>query len=137
MCYMHTSKYVTFSVGFPFSTSSLLTCYVKPNLYIHFPGQNAIWKKSPIISLYINYTGEDKEMDYRATRLIHTSFWLVSLVIVTMYSGNLVAALATQNVKYPFTNVNELAQDNQYKITARAGGAHINFLQVSGVHNVF
>ena len=76
-------------------------------------------------------------MSYRATRLVHTSFWLVSLVIVTIYSGNLVAALATQNVKYPFTTVNELAEDTQYKIAVLAGGAHASFLQVTGVHELF
>ena len=47
------------------------------------------------------------------------------------------AALAIQNVKYPFTTVDELAEDTQYKIAALAGGAHASLLQVTGVHELF
>ena len=55
------------------------------------------------------------------------------LVIVTTYSGNLVAALATQRVKLPFTTINELAEDTKYQITISKGGAHQTLLQVKSI----
>ena len=42
----------------------------------------------------------------------------MSLVIVTTYTGNLVAALATQHVKLPFRTLEELADDKEYSLTA-------------------
>ena len=41
----------------------------------------------------------------------------MSLVIVTTYTGNLVAALTTQHVKLPFRNLEELADDKEYSLT--------------------
>ena len=50
--------------------------------------------------------------------------------MATSYSGNLVAALATQNVRLPFKTLDELAEDNLYTLKIRVGGVHQSLLQV-------
>ena len=50
--------------------------------------------------------------------------------MATSYSGNLVATLATQNVRLPFKTLDELAEDNLYTLKIRVGGVHQSLLQV-------
>ena len=72
-------------------------------------------------------------MGTRSSRIVWVSFWLVFLVIMTTYSGNLVAALATRHIKLPFTTIDELAEDTTYKITISQGSSHQTLLQVKSI----
>ena len=47
----------------------------------------------------------------------------MSLVIMTTYGGNLVAALATQHVNLPFRTLEELANDKDYSLTTPNGSS--------------
>ena len=49
-----------------------------------------------------------------STRLIVTSWWLFCLVILASYVGNLVAFLAVEQQKIPFTNLHGLLQQEEY-----------------------
>ena len=53
---------------------------------------------------------------------------MVSLITVTSYCGNLVAALTTQHVHLPFKTLDEFAEDNKYSISLIKG---------SSVHTLF
>ena len=55
---------------------------------------------------------------------------MVSLVIVTAYMGNLVAAHVSQHVKLPFRTLEELAEDDQYSVTLSPGHAVKTLLEV-------
>ena len=72
-------------------------------------------------------------MRTRSARIFWVSFWLVFLITVTAYAGNLVAALATQHVNLPFTTLEELAEDTEYKITVEEGSSHQTLLQVNTI----
>ena len=76
-------------------------------------------------------TGDGRLVITRSARIFWISFWLVFLVMMTAYSGNLVAALATQHIKLPFTTIDELAEDTAYQITVSEGGALQSLLQVN------
>ena len=65
-----------------------------------------------------------------SARVFWMIFWVVSLVVVTTYTGNLVAALATQHTKLPFTTLEELAEDKDYSITTYKSGAHHTLFEV-------
>ena len=72
-------------------------------------------------------------MATRSARIFWVSFWLVFLVIMTTYSGNLVASLATKHIQLPFTTLDELAEDTTYQITVLKGSAHQTLLQVKSI----
>ena len=72
-------------------------------------------------------------MATRSARIFWVSFWLVFLVIMTTYSGNLFASLATQHIKLPFATVDELAEDTKYQITVSKGSAYQTLLQVKTI----
>ena len=55
----------------------------------------------------------------------------MSLVIVTTYAGNLVAALATQHVNLPFRTLEELADDKEYSLTTSRGTSVQALFEVS------
>ena len=74
--------------------------------------------------------GVDRLFRSTAARVVWMSFCLVSLIMATSYSGNLVAALATQNVRLPFRTLDELTEDNLYTLKIRIGGVHQSLLQV-------
>ena len=75
--------------------------------------------------IYINpfVSAETNLPTHRTARILWVSFWFMSLVIVTTYAGNLVAALTTQHVKLPFRNLEELADDKEYSLTTRRGSS--------------
>ena len=81
----------------------------------------------------IYLTGEDRLMATRSARIFWVSFWLVFLVLMTRYSGNLVAVLATQHIQLPFTTIDELAEDTAYQITVSEGSALQSLLQVNNL----
>ena len=81
--------------------------------------------------------GEDKFIATRSARIFWVSFWLIFLVIVTIYSGNLVACLATQHIKLPFTSIDELAEDTTYQITISQRSSHQTLLQVKSISPLF
>ena len=89
----------------------------------------------PTIILF--FLGEEQLIATRSARTFWVSFWLVFLVIVTTYSGNLVAALATQHIQLPFTTINELAEDTTYQVTIPGGGAFHTLLQVKSLFLLF
>ena len=62
-------------------------------------------------------SGEGKIQTHCAARILWVSFWFMCLVIMTTYTGNLVAALATQHVELPFRTLEELADDKEYSLT--------------------
>ena len=78
-------------------------------------------------------TGDGRLVITRSARIFWISFWLVFLVMMTAYSGNLVAALATQHIKLPFTTIDELAEDMTYQITVSEGSALQSLLQVNNL----
>ena len=67
----------------------------------------------------------------RAARVLWVSFWLVSLVIVTTYTGNLVAALTAKDIRLPFRTLEELAEDTVYTLMVTDSTIHLDRLQVS------
>ena len=72
-------------------------------------------------------------MATRSARIFWVSFWLVFLVIMTTYSGNLFASLAIQDIKLPITTIDELAEHTTYRITVGNGSAYQTLLQVKSI----
>ena len=57
----------------------------------------------------------------------------MSLVIVTSYTGNLVAALTAKDIRLPFRTLEELAEDTEYTLQVPRGSVHMTLLQVFSV----
>ena len=77
------------------------------------------------------FVGANQLMRTRASRALWISFWMVSLVVATSYTGNLVATLSTQGARLPFRTLQELADDNTYSLTVTQSSIQMNVLQVS------
>ena len=76
------------------------------------------------------YSGSESSVKGRAALALWLSFWLMSLVVVTTYSGNLVAALTANDVRLPFNTLEELAADTEYPLMVRYGNAQMGLMQV-------
>ena len=66
---------------------------------------------SSLSSFFEGFSPQPRDL---STRLIVTSWWLFCLVILSSYVGNLVAFLAVERQKIPFTNLHELLQQEEY-----------------------
>ena len=66
------------------------------------------------IFIFSFFEGFSPQPTALSTRLIVASWWLFCLVILASYIGNLVAFLAVERQKIPFTNLHELLQQEEY-----------------------
>lgn len=56
------------------------------------------------------------------------------MVVLQLYSSLLTASLSSYNEKYPFSSLQELVTNPNYKIGIRFGGSNVEYLQVSPVY---
>ncbi|ELU07172.1 hypothetical protein CAPTEDRAFT_216536 [Capitella teleta] len=58
-----------------------------------------------------------------AGRLLVSTFWFSVITLAAVYSGNLVAFLASSDRTTPFTNLEDVAQQTDYQIGTAEGGS--------------
>ena len=66
-----------------------------------------------------------------AVRIVVSSWWLFCIIIVATYISNLVAFLAVTRHTLPFTSLEELLANTDYKFGIQGGTAHIRMFGVS------
>ncbi|CAD5124610.1 DgyrCDS12880 [Dimorphilus gyrociliatus] len=59
-----------------------------------------------------------------ASRLFLSAWWVFVITIVATYSGNIIANLAIRRVSYPFNSLEELAENNEYRLVLLEGAAY-------------
>ncbi|ELU16737.1 hypothetical protein CAPTEDRAFT_138591, partial [Capitella teleta] len=72
-----------------------------------------------------------------AGRLLVSTFWFSVITLAAVYSGNLVAFLASSDRTTPFTNLEDVAQQTDYQIGTAEGGSPEMLLRVGpspGLH---
>ena len=71
----------------------------------------------------------------QSVRFIIAFWWMLCLVLVATYSGNLIAFLTVYKAPEPFTTVNEMASQKHYAVSTVAGTALASTLRVSSLSN--
>ena len=66
-----------------------------------------------------------------AVRIVVGSWWLFCIIIVATYVANLVAFLAVSQLTLPFTTLEELAANTDYKFGTLGGTEWVTIFKVS------
>ena len=64
---------------------------------------------------------------------VHICLWMVVVIILAIYSGNLVASLAIKKQFWPFTDLFGLARAQDYQILLKTGTIREDLLKVNCV----
>ena len=71
---------------------------------------------------YINTLAGDVPMPKpQSGRVVYVSFYVLVVLLVALYAGNLTATLAVSDVRMPFDTLDELAKSNNYIFQVRVG----------------
>ena len=70
---------------------------------------------------YFVNKGVDLNKRTWASNVVIGSFWLVTVVLYGVYTGNLTASLAVPKAKMPFNTLAELAADREYDLIIQTG----------------
>ncbi|CAD5124605.1 DgyrCDS12875 [Dimorphilus gyrociliatus] len=60
-----------------------------------------------------------------------SAWWLFSITVVAIFSGNIIADLATEKLKIPFNSLEELYSSKDYQLIILSGGAYEQVLRNS------
>ncbi|XP_067669738.1 glutamate receptor ionotropic, kainate glr-3-like [Haliotis asinina] len=64
-------------------------------------------------------------------RIFYESWWLFCIIIVAVYTGNLVAIMSVVKEKIPFNTIEELAENDDFKIIINKGSSHEDIYKYS------
>ena len=72
----------------------------------------------------------DPPSDLAAARITMASCWLMYIILLTTYTGNLIAFLSVAKITLPVNNVKELAEQNTHQVGVLKNSGHQFVFQV-------